>query len=186
MNLAEKISSPGLSVAGGGHVQVSRRLGPAAGRRYIGYMCGRARLSSDVSEIKIAFGIPPERPTPNFPPSWNVAPTDSLPIVRFNPKEGQRSLDMMRWGLIPYWAKDIKVGFANINANPAQNVRKSQQYDYRVATNGNYRSSRMRKECGPIRDPELRANCLGPLGEVPRGRHGTLSTAGPRQPQTSD
>ena len=43
-------------------------------------MCGRARLSSDVSEIKIAFGIPPERPTPNFPPSWNVAPTDTLPV----------------------------------------------------------------------------------------------------------
>ena len=29
-------------------------------------MCGRARLSSDVSEIKIVFGIPPERPTPNI------------------------------------------------------------------------------------------------------------------------
>jgi hypothetical protein len=29
-------------------------------------MCGRARLSSDVSEIKIAFGIPPERPAPNI------------------------------------------------------------------------------------------------------------------------
>ena len=86
-------------------------------------MCGRARLSSDISEIKIAFGIPPERPAPNFPPSWNVAPTDSLPIVRFNPKEGQRSLDMMRWGLIPYWAKDIKVGFANINAK-AEGIEK--------------------------------------------------------------
>jgi hypothetical protein len=45
-------------------------------------MCGRARLSSDVSEIKLVFGIPPERPTPNFPPSWNVAPTDPLPVVR--------------------------------------------------------------------------------------------------------
>ena len=42
-------------------------------------MCGRARLSSDVSEIKIAFGIPPERPTPNIAPSWNVAPTDPAP-----------------------------------------------------------------------------------------------------------
>jgi putative SOS response-associated peptidase YedK len=42
-------------------------------------MCGRARLSSDVSEIRIAFGIPPERPSPNFAPSWNVAPTDPLP-----------------------------------------------------------------------------------------------------------
>jgi hypothetical protein len=44
---------------------------------------------------------------------------------------------------------------------PAQNVRKSQQYDYLVETNGSFRASRMRKECGPIRDPELRANCLG-------------------------
>jgi hypothetical protein len=39
-------------------------------------MCGRTRLSSDVSEIKIAFRIPPEPPTPNIAPSWNVAPTD--------------------------------------------------------------------------------------------------------------
>ena len=41
-------------------------------------MCGRARLSSDVSEIKVAFRIPPDRPTPNFAASWNVAPTDPL------------------------------------------------------------------------------------------------------------
>jgi hypothetical protein len=79
-------------------------------------MCGRARLSSDVSEIRIAFGIPPERPTPNIAPSWNVAPTDSLPIVRYDAKDHQRSLEVMRWGLVPFWAKDIKVGFANINA----------------------------------------------------------------------
>jgi len=79
-------------------------------------MCGRARLSSDVSEIKIAFGIPPERPTPNIAPSWNVAPTDPLPVVRYDAKDRQRSLDVMRWGLVPFWAKDIKVGFANINA----------------------------------------------------------------------
>ena len=68
-------------------------------------MCGRARLSSDVSEIKVAFRIPPERPTPKFPPSWNVAPTDSLPVVRYDPKAGQCSLDMLCWGLIPYWSK---------------------------------------------------------------------------------
>jgi putative SOS response-associated peptidase YedK len=47
-------------------------------------MCGRARLSSDVSEITIAFGIPPERPTPNFAASWNMTPTDPLPIVRYD------------------------------------------------------------------------------------------------------
>jgi putative SOS response-associated peptidase YedK len=79
-------------------------------------MCGRVRLSSDVSEIKLVFSIPPDRPTPNFPPSWNVAPTDPLPIVRFEPKARERSLDVMRWGLVPFWAKDLKVGFANINA----------------------------------------------------------------------
>src|SRR5580704_8587217 len=79
-------------------------------------MCGRARLSSDVSEIKLAFRIPPERPTPNIAPSWNVAPTDPLPVVRYDPKDRQRSLDLTRWGLVPFWAKDIKVGFANINA----------------------------------------------------------------------
>ena len=46
-------------------------------------MCGRARLSSDVSEIKVVFRVPPERPTPNFAASWNVAPTDPLPIVPY-------------------------------------------------------------------------------------------------------
>jgi putative SOS response-associated peptidase YedK len=49
-------------------------------------MCGRIRLSSDVSEIKLVFSIPPHRPMPNFPPSWNVAPTDPLPVVRYDLK----------------------------------------------------------------------------------------------------
>src|SRR6201984_3836519 len=79
-------------------------------------MCGCVRLSSDVSEIKLVFSIPSHRPTPNIAPSSNVAPTDPLPRVRYDPKAGQRSLDVMRWGLVPFWAKDLKVGFANINA----------------------------------------------------------------------
>ena len=79
-------------------------------------MCGRAKLETDVSEIKIAFRIPPEYPTPNFPPSWNVAPTDNLPIVRYDAKAGSRTLDLMRWGLVPYWSKDLKIGFSTINA----------------------------------------------------------------------
>ena len=79
-------------------------------------MCGRVRLSSDVSEIKLVFSIPPHRPTPNFASSWNAAPTDQLPIVRFHARAGERSLDLARWGLVPFWSKDINVGFANINA----------------------------------------------------------------------
>jgi hypothetical protein len=41
-------------------------------------MCGRARLSSDASEIKLVFSIPPEWPTPSITPSWNVAGRDRL------------------------------------------------------------------------------------------------------------
>jgi putative SOS response-associated peptidase YedK len=76
-------------------------------------MCGRVRFSSDVSEIKLVLSIAPHRPIPNFGPSW---PTDQLPIVLFDKRAGERSLDLARWGLLPYWVKDLKVGFANINA----------------------------------------------------------------------
>jgi putative SOS response-associated peptidase YedK len=95
------------------HVQ---RLGAAPRPRYPLGICGRVPLSSDVSEIKLVFSIPPHRPTPNFAPSWNVAPTDSLPVVRYDAGIGERSSDLMRWGIVPFWAKDIKVGFSNINA----------------------------------------------------------------------
>ena len=70
-------------------------------------MCGRARLSSDVSEIKLVFSIPPDRPIPNIVPSWNVAPTDPLLVVCYDTRAGERSLDVMRWGLEPFWAKDF-------------------------------------------------------------------------------
>jgi putative SOS response-associated peptidase YedK len=79
-------------------------------------MCGRARLSSDVSEIKLVFSIPPQRPAPNIAANWNAAPTDSLPVVRWDREAGERSLEVMRWGLVPYWAKDIKIGFSTFNA----------------------------------------------------------------------
>jgi putative SOS response-associated peptidase YedK len=79
-------------------------------------MCGGARLSSDVSEIKLVSSIPPDRPTPNIAPSWNVAPTDPLPVVRYDARASERTLDVMRWGLVPFWAREIKVGFSNINA----------------------------------------------------------------------
>src|SRR5476651_2018598 len=90
-------------------------------------MCGRVKLEGDFSEIKIAFKIPDDYPAPNYAPSWNVAPTDSLPIVRHNAKTGSRTLDLMRWGLVPYWAKDIKIRFSTINAQ-AETVDTKQAY----------------------------------------------------------
>jgi len=91
-------------------------LGRTGWLSYPPVMGGRVRLSSDVSEIKLVFSIPPHRPSPNFPPTWNGAPTNPLPVVRCDVKAGERSFDLLRWGLVPYWAKDLKVGFANINA----------------------------------------------------------------------
>jgi putative SOS response-associated peptidase YedK len=54
-------------------------------------------------------------PVPNAAPNYNAAPTDTLPIVRLD-REGRRSLDLLRWGLIPYWAKDARIGARCINA----------------------------------------------------------------------
>ena len=46
----------------------------------------------------------------------NVAPTDPLPVVGYDSKEHQRSLDVTRRGLNPHWAKDIKIGYSTFNA----------------------------------------------------------------------
>jgi hypothetical protein len=56
-------------------------------------------------------------------------------------------------------------GHAKSHETPAQNVRKSQQYDHLVSTNPGFRAVRMKKECGPIRDPELRSTCLASFRE---------------------
>jgi putative SOS response-associated peptidase YedK len=44
------------------------------------------------------------------PASWNVCPTDPM-LVSVRSKDGKRIPQQMRWGLVPWWAKDIKVGF---------------------------------------------------------------------------
>jgi putative SOS response-associated peptidase YedK len=72
---------------------MSSGFGLPPGPSYLRLMCGRVRLSSDVSEIKLVFSIPPHRPTPNFPPSWNAAPTDLLPVVRYNRRAGALGSD---------------------------------------------------------------------------------------------
>lgn len=51
-----------------------------------------------------------------YAPSFNVAPQSFQPVVRLSRDTGERELTVMRWGLVPYWAKDSKVGFSTINA----------------------------------------------------------------------
>jgi putative SOS response-associated peptidase YedK len=58
----------------------------------------------------------PERmPASNFPPRYNIPPTDPIPIVRVDPRDGRRELAMARWGLIPGWMKE-KPKIPHINA----------------------------------------------------------------------
>src|ERR1700675_1619492 len=61
-------------------------------------------------------------PRSNFPPRYNVAPTDQIPIVRIDPCDGERELVMARWGLIPFWMKE-KPKVPHINAR-AETVHK--------------------------------------------------------------
>jgi putative SOS response-associated peptidase YedK len=53
---------------------------------------------------------------PGYGPSWNAAPQTFQPVIRLNRDTGEREIVMMRWGLVPYWAKVPSVGLRTINA----------------------------------------------------------------------
>jgi putative SOS response-associated peptidase YedK len=76
-------------------------------------MCERAKLPEDVSELKLDLRIDWDK-LGDFRPRWNAAPTTNLPVVIS--EQGERTLEMMRWGLIPTWAKDINIGYSTFNA----------------------------------------------------------------------
>lgn len=59
---------------------VRAELAPASRPRYVRVMCGRARFSSDVSEVKLVFSIPPHRPTPDIAPSWNAVAREAISL----------------------------------------------------------------------------------------------------------
>src|ERR1019366_5759135 len=80
-------------------------------------MCGRYGRRADKQRISEAmqagyvnvFEV-------DIVPSYNVAPQTFQPVVRLNRNSGERELTVMRWGLVPWWSKDGKVGFSTINA----------------------------------------------------------------------
>ena len=53
---------------------------------------------------------------PWFAPSFNIAPQSVQPVVRLNREADKREFTLMRWGLVPAWAKDAKIGYNTINA----------------------------------------------------------------------
>jgi putative SOS response-associated peptidase YedK len=48
--------------------------------------------------------------------SYNVAPQTMQPVVRLHPDAGRHEVAMLRWGMIPFWAKDAKIAYSTINA----------------------------------------------------------------------
>jgi putative SOS response-associated peptidase YedK len=77
-------------------------------------MCGRYRLSRRKQVVEEYFGCPSDEP--DWSPRYNVAPTQPVAVIRQNPKEPVRELSLMRWGLIPSWAKDSSAAARMINA----------------------------------------------------------------------
>jgi putative SOS response-associated peptidase YedK len=61
---------------------------------------------------------------PFFASSYNIAPQSVQPVVRLNPGSGRREFALQRWGLVPYWAKDAKLGYSTFNARAEDAARK--------------------------------------------------------------
>jgi putative SOS response-associated peptidase YedK len=81
-------------------------------------MCGRYLRRSDKQRIAETFHVAKGLADLVLPPwDYNVAPTTFQPVIRADRDTGQRELALMRWGLVPYFAKDLKTfAYSTINA----------------------------------------------------------------------
>ena len=77
-------------------------------------MCGRFTNRYSWRQLKELYDLTTPFLTSNFPPRYNIAPTQPSFVVRIN--DGKRELAEMRWGLVPYWSKDTKGAAKMINA----------------------------------------------------------------------
>ena len=89
-------------------------------------MCGRYRRTTQEEELARLYHIPIPKQT-DLPISYNIASSQKVLTIRFNPETQARSLDALQWGLIPYWAKDPKIAYRTINAR-AETVDKAPSY----------------------------------------------------------
>jgi putative SOS response-associated peptidase YedK len=80
-------------------------------------MCGRVTQKSGPNRLGLGLvTVDPAEPLYNLPPRYNGAPGQEHWVIRQHPKTGERSLDRLWWGLIPYWCKDAGGGRKPINA----------------------------------------------------------------------
>ena len=76
-------------------------------------MCGRFSQSFTWAEIQSFYNLLNDL-APNLKPSWNVAPTQDIGVI--GARDEGLGFTQMRWGLVPYWAKDLLIGAKLINA----------------------------------------------------------------------
>ena len=112
-------------------------------------MCGRYMLTTPVDALRQLL-LFPERP--NLPPRYNIAPTQDVPIVRRTRDGTARELIMVRWGLVPYWADDPKIGNRLINAR-GESVARTRRSAKRISAGDAWcrrtASSNGRRSAGP-------------------------------------
>jgi hypothetical protein len=86
-------------------------------------MCGRVIRARGPIEYAYVDGLDVrDSRLSNYPRRWNGSPSQEFLVIRQNHQSGERSLDLLKWGLIPYWCKDPKGGRKPINAK-AETVR---------------------------------------------------------------
>ena len=94
-------------------------------------MCGRYALTLPPDAMRAVFGYVEH---PNFPPRFNIAPTQPVPIIREG-ADGQRHFVLVRWGLVPDWAQEV-------GTKPLFNARGET-----VAQKPSFRSAFKRRRC---------------------------------------
>ncbi|QDU98345.1 SOS response-associated peptidase [Lignipirellula cremea] len=103
-------------------------------------MCGRYTLRTAPADVQQVFDL---IDLPDFAPRYNIAPTQLAPVVRRD-DHGDRRAAMLRWGLVPSWAKDSKGAARMINARAET-----------VAAKPAYRAAFKRRRCLAIADGYL-------------------------------
>jgi len=86
-------------------------------------MCGRFARKSTQEVLADWFGVELED-MPFFAPTFNAAPQSMQPVVRQNRDSGNREFALLRWGLVPFWAKDAKFAYTTINARAEEAASK--------------------------------------------------------------
>jgi putative SOS response-associated peptidase YedK len=76
-------------------------------------VCGRFTLRTPADRLGELFDLDD---IPALEPRYNIAPTQPVAIIRTAEMSGRRELTMARWGLVPFWAKDVQMAAKSINA----------------------------------------------------------------------